>query len=321
MTNAVAKTDGKPATLAQLIERMKPEIGRALPAHMNPDRMARIATTVLRQTPALARCTPESFLGALLTASQLGLEPGPTGESYLVPYGTVATFVPGYRGLIKLARNSGQLVDIWAEVVYANDTFKYTLGLRRDLEHEPAMGERGKPIYVYAAAKLKDGGTPFVVMTKTEVEAIRARSKAGRNGPWVTDWNAMAKKTLIKQLSKWLPLSAEFTTAAVLDGTVRTKVGPLVDVQPDFIDGEVADQAAVEAGPGGVTPPADVVLAGSTELAQLKQIREAERYDDDESWFAYVNAATGETVTKDADLTLAGAQHLVELFNGEETSK
>ncbi len=153
-TTAPAVQNGKPS-LAQLIQQMRPEIARALPKHLNPDRMARIATTALRQTPALARTTPESFLGALLTASQLGLEPGPTGEAYLVPYGNACTFVPGYRGLIKLARNSGQLRDIWAEVVYANDEFSYSLGLHRDLVHVPAKGERGAPIYVYAAAELR----------------------------------------------------------------------------------------------------------------------------------------------------------------------
>jgi phage RecT family recombinase len=162
-------------TLVQLIEDMKPEIARALPKHLNPDRMARIATTVLRQTPALARCTPESFLGALMTASQLGLEPGPLGEAYLVPYGSVATFIPGYRGLIKLAWQSEQLSDIWAEIVYEKDEFTYDLGLNRDLVHRPARGERGQPIYVYAAARLKSGGTPFVVMSVDDVEAIRAR--------------------------------------------------------------------------------------------------------------------------------------------------
>jgi recombination protein RecT len=115
-------------TLVQFIERMKPEIARALPKHLNPDRMARIATTVLKQNPQLRRCTPESFLGALMTASQLGLEPGPLGEAYLVPYGNTATFVPGYRGLIKLAWQSDQLSDIWAEIVCANDEFSYDLG-------------------------------------------------------------------------------------------------------------------------------------------------------------------------------------------------
>ena len=213
----VERANTKPS-LAQLITQMKPEIARALPKHLNPDRMARIATTALRQTPALARCTPESFLGALLTASQLGLEPGPTGDAYLVPYGNVCTFVPGYRGLIRLARNSGQLRDIWAEVVFANDDFSYSLGLHRDLVHVPAKGDRGTPVYVYAAAELADGGRPFVVMSVDEVEAIRGRSKAGRNGPWVTDWSAMAKKTAVKQLAKWLPLNAEVAAAMSLDG-------------------------------------------------------------------------------------------------------
>jgi recombination protein RecT len=241
-TNSYAPVAQRPdkKTLAALIEDMKPQIARALPAHMTADRMARIATTVLRQTPALAKCSPESFLGALMTASQLGLEPGPLGEAYFVPYGQTCTFIPGYRGLVKLARNSGQVVDLWAEIAYENDRFHYTLGLHRDIQHEVANGDRGKPTHVYAAASLKDGGTPFVVMTVAEVEAIRGRSKAAKNGPWVTDWPAMAKKTVVKQLAKWLPLSSEFSTAAVMDGTVRTDIGDdLIDVAPDYIDGEV----------------------------------------------------------------------------------
>jgi recombination protein RecT len=231
----------------QLIEDMKPEIARALPKHLNPDRMARIATTVLRQTPALARCTPESFLGALMTASQLGLEPGPLGEAYLVPYGTVATFIPGYRGLIKLAWQSEQLSDIWAEIVYENDEFTYDLGLNRDLVHRPAKGERGQPIYVYAAARLKSGGTPFVVMSVDDVEAIRARSRAGKNGPWVSDWSAMAKKTAVKQLSKWLPMSTEFKLAAAHDEAIRTNVDTqLMDITPDYIEGDIVPEADKE---------------------------------------------------------------------------
>lgn len=322
---SIERANTKP-TLAQLITQMKPEIGRALPKHMSPDRMARIATTVLRQTPALARTTPESFLGALLTASQLGLEPGPTGEAYLVPYGNVCTFVPGYRGLIKLARNSGQLRDIWAEVVFERDTFRYTLGLHRDLIHEPATGDRGKPVAVYAAAQLVDGGTPFVVMTAADVEAIRARSKAGRNGPWVTDWAAMAKKTVVKQLAKWLPLSAEMTAAVTLDGAVRTEITELADVTATFIDGDVepdtepqpqpqpdiAPPAEVEAAPA---PAPDVQMAGKPQLDKLKNIRAQEKYDTDEEWFAYVEAATGATVTADKQLTLEQADNLIALFN------
>ncbi len=341
MTNAVARADQK-TSLAQLIQQMKPEIAKALPSQMSPERMARIATTTLRQTPALARCTPESFLGALLTASQLGLEPGPIGEAYFVPYGQVCTFIPGYRGLIKLARNSGQLVDIWAEIVYEEDEFKVSYGLHRDLVHKPKMGvDRGKPIYVYAASELKDGGRPFVVMTVAEVEAIRARSKAGRNGPWVSDWSAMAKKTVVKQLSKWLPLSAEFNTAAVLDGSVRTDVGALVDVQPEFVDGDVvAEMPAIEAEsgqgggndlgdaaepssgsavadpPGDQAPTAEVKMASKVQLGKLAQIRAAERYDTDAEWHAWLTDYLGKSIGSDNDITYDDAAKVLAEFNG-----
>lgn len=247
----VAQKDAKPS-LTQLIDRMRPEIARALPRHLNPDRMARIATTLLKQNPNLGKCTPESFLGALMTASQLGLEPGPLGEAYLVPYGQQCTFIPGYRGLIKLAWQSEQLTDIWAEIVYANDEFEYDLGLQRDLKHRPAKGERGKPTHVYAVAKLVGGGIPFVVGDVTDDGGvvfdgvdIRARSRASKNGPWVTDWAAMAKKSAIKQLAKWLPLSSEFASATQLDGSVRTDLTTdLVDVKPDYIDSEVVEEEA-----------------------------------------------------------------------------
>ncbi|AHG24369.1 RecT-like DNA pairing protein [Mycobacterium phage MichelleMyBell] len=324
-TDVATTTDRKP-TLAQLIERQKGEIARALPAHMNPDRMARIAVTVLRQTPALTRCSPESFLGALMTASQLGLEPGPLGESYFVPFGREVTFVPGYRGLIKLARNSGLLVDIWAEIVYENDEFEYTLGLHRDLKHVPAGGDRGKPVYVYAAAQLKDGGTPFVVMTVAEVEAIRKRSKAGKNGPWVTDWGPMAKKTAVKQLAKWLPLSAEFNTATVMDGTVRSDyTSDLIDVKPEYIDGEVDDNAAAE--PADVPDDADpdvidgeateIRMASNDQLRRLAEIQKAEKYTDAD-WFSFLAEAAGVQATRAADLTFEEAARAIAVFDGPD---
>lgn len=350
MTNAVARQNAKPS-LATLINQMKPEIAKVLPNQMSPERMARIASTVVRQTPQLARCTPESFLGALLTASQLGLEPGPIGEAYMVPFNTktgmVCQFIPGYRGLIKLARNSGQLVDIWAEVVYEADEFSVSYGLHRDLTHVPKLGDnRGEPIYVYAAAELKDGGRPFVVMTYAEVEAIRARSKASKNGPWVTDWVAMAKKTAVKQLSKWLPLSAEFNTATVMDGSVRTEVGALVDVQPDYVDGEV-DTPAISASddgpgrgdgndlgdgaesssgtvianpPGDQAPPADVRMASGPQLAKLAQIRAAERYDTDSDWLGYLREALGIDVQSEAHLTQDQAKQIIDLFTEASAS-
>ncbi|QRY62709.1 recombinase RecT [Gordonia sp. PDNC005] len=270
--NQPAQQQGEP-TLAQLIERMKPEIGRALPKHMNPDRMARIATTVLRQTPALARCTPESFLGALLTASQLGLEPGPLGEAYLVPYGTTVTFIPGYRGLVKLAWQSGKLQSFNAHIVYENDDFDYSYGLAPTLTHKPAMTNRGPAIAAYAAAVFKDGGSVFEVMSVEDIEAIRKRSKSGNNGPWKTDWAAMARKTVTKQLAKWMPLSSEFAEAVVRDGTARTDTGQLVDVTPSYVDGDV-DQPQI-AGTDDAAP----VDRQSLEAAVLAAIDQAGHTD------------------------------------------
>lgn len=239
------RAQGAPTSLAQLIDRMRPEMARALPAHMNADRMARIATTLLRQTPKLGQCTQESFLGALMTCAQLGLEPGPLGEAYLVPYGNVVTFIPGYRGLIKLAYQSGQLQNIDAHVVHDGDDFEYEYGLTPVLRHRPARGNPGATIAVYAVATLKDGGSAFVVMSVDDVEAIRARSRAGKNGPWVTDWDAMARKSCIKQLVKFLPLSTEMhqlALAAHLDGSTRTDIGfPIADAEATWVEDQPAE--------------------------------------------------------------------------------
>ncbi|MCV2395958.1 recombinase RecT [Actinotalea sp. M2MS4P-6] len=267
--NAEVQQGEAPQTLAQMIEQMRPQIARALPKHMDPDRLARIALTVLRQTPQLARCNPQSFLGALMTSAQLGLEPGPLGEAYLVPYGNNVTFIPGYRGLVKLAWQSGQLKSIAAHTVHEHDEFDYAYGLDPVLHHKPALNGRGEVIAVYAVAVLKDGGSAFIVMSREDVDAIRKRSRASGNGPWVTDWDAMARKTAVRQLVRWLPLSSELhnlATAAALDESVRTgedTTRDLDEVSPGFIDVTPVEQH--EADPVDVTdsevlddePPAD----------------------------------------------------------------
>jgi len=314
MTTAVAKTE-ESNSLAGLIKRMTPEIAKVLPKQFDPERMARIATTVVRQNKALARTTPESFLGALLTASQLGLEPGTVRPGcYLVPYGNVCTFIPSWFGLVDLARRSGQVVDVWAEIVYENDTFVYTLGLDRKIERHdpPPLGQdRGKPLGVYAAAELVGGGKPFIVMTVAEVEAIRSQSRAGNNGPWKTHWEAMARKTAVRQLCKWLPSSAELNTALSLDGAVRTDVGPLINVQPQYVDGDVVDdQPAIEA--------VDQAPATKTQLAQLKNIRAAEKYETDADWFAYLADVAGVTATTEAEITSDEAERVIALFQVAE---
>ncbi|AMU78475.1 RecT-like DNA pairing protein [Mycobacterium phage SkinnyPete] len=322
-SNAVVRQSPKAKTLAKLINEMRPELAKALPRHITPERMARIAITVVRQTPALANCTPESFLGALLTASQLGLEPGPTGEAYFVPYKQVCQFIPGYRGLIKLARNSGQVKDIYAEVIYENDKFEYTLGLDRTIkEHTPPpLGQdRGEPVGAYAAAELTTGAKPFVVMSLAEIEAIRSRSMAAKNGPWVTDWAEMAKKTTIRRLAKWLPLSAEFSAAASMDGSVRTDVGPLESAQIDFVDGEVIDDDADDDDTGDAPAPESddsaQQMATKEQLDRLAEIQKAEKYSKDAEWFAFLAESAGVQATRAADLTFDEAARVLAIFDG-----
>lgn len=185
---------------------------------------------MIRQSTKLQQCRPESLLGALMTAAQLGLEPGPLGEAYLVPFKDQVTFIPGYRGLLKLAWNSGQLKHISARVVYEADQFDYAYGLHPDLTHKPARGDRGGITDVYACAVLLDGGAEFEVLSVPDVEAIRARSRAAKDGPWRTDWDAMARKTAVRQLAKWLPMTTTLNRAIAADGQVRT------DLDPDVLD-------------------------------------------------------------------------------------
>ena len=249
VSNAVAERQN---TLSHLIERQKGEIARALPKHMDPDRLARIATTVMRQTPQLGNADPASFLGALMTCAQLGLEPGPLGHAYLVPFRnsktgtTEVTFIPGYRGLVELARRSGQVQSVQAHVVRVGDHFDYEFGLNPRLEHKPA-GSEGDVTHAYAVIRYKDGGVDFDVMTVAEIEAIRKRSKASGNGPWVSDWPEMAKKTVLRRTLKTAPMSVEYQQAVAQDERLRTAITPdELDITPPSADPDVIDGEEVE---------------------------------------------------------------------------
>jgi len=271
----VART-GKsaPQTIEEMLRHpaMQKQMQMALPRGMDADRILRIAMTALRQTPKLGACTPASFIGALFQSAQLGLEPSNgLGQAYLVPYGQAVTFIIGYKGLIELARRSGQISELYAYPVYAADHFNFTLGLHRNIDHQPAVD--GEPadkdlVAVYAVAKFKDGGTDFEVMTRGQVDAIRKRSKASGNGPWVTDYAEMARKTVLKRLCKRLPLAVETQNALAQDETIKTTLAadmtqvPDASETPDVFAGQIID---VETGevhePVAEEPPVAAVEA------------------------------------------------------------
>jgi recombination protein RecT len=203
------------------IDQMRGQIQAALPKHISPDRMARIAMTAIRTNPKLAMCNEASFLGALLHASQLGLEPNtPLGECYLIPYKDECTFQIGYKGLLNLAYRSGAYKRIFAEHVYPSDIFKSTAGLNPDLIHERIFPEEGDPHVYYAVYQTVDGGQHFVVWGKQRVidhakKYSQAYGKAG--SPWQKNFDAMAKKTVLIDVLRYGPRSIEMQSAMSFD--------------------------------------------------------------------------------------------------------
>lgn len=212
------KTKVSDIKIHTFLKQNEKQILSALPKHLNSDRLIRIALTELSKTPKLKECRAKSLFGAIIQCSQLGLEPGSAlGQAYLIPYGDECQFIIGYRGMIDLARRSGQIVSISAQAVYERDEFDFEYGLNEKLKHVPSRGDRGNLIAAYAIAHLKGGGYQIEVMFKGDIDKIRNRSKASKNGPWVTDYDEMAKKTVVRRLFKYLPISIEIAEAIEKD--------------------------------------------------------------------------------------------------------
>lgn len=226
-------------TIFTMIEKMKPEIKRALPKHIDEDRMVRLLLTTVRKNPKLQQCDPMTLLAASMQAAQLGVEPNtPMGEAYIIPYGTSAEFQLGYQGIITLAQRTGEYKSIYAHAVYANDDFRYHLGLHKDIHHVPAEEPEGDPIYYYAVYHLKNGGFDFSVMSAKQIRNHAqkfSKTYNSKSSPWQTDFNSMALKTVLKNVLKYAPKSIEVTKAMVLDETVKTEIAPdmteIIDVE------------------------------------------------------------------------------------------
>lgn len=220
---AIAKKQ-PPKDLKGWLKVYASEIGKALPSQVGADRFNRICVTMLTTNPALKSCDSGSFIGAVLNAAQLGMEPNtPLGQAYLIPYKGRVQFQLGYKGLIQLARNSGEIAMIKAHAVHQNDEFSYELGLNPNIKHIPAADDRGQVIAYYAFYKTKDGDFDFEVATRKEMEEFgRKYSQSFAKGPWSTNFDEMAKKTLIKRVLKYAPMSTEVATKIASDESIKT---------------------------------------------------------------------------------------------------
>lgn len=253
-TTTVAKSENK-KTLKSLVASMEGEIAKALPSVITPERFTRMVFTTLSTTPKLKECTPMSFLGAMMNAAQLGLEPNtPLGQAFILPYSNhgkmEAQFQIGYKGLIDLAYRSGEIEVIQAHVMYENDDISYEYGLEPKLTHKPAMHDRGKAIGVYAMFKTKAGGYGFEVMSMDDVKTHAekySKSYGSAYSPWKTNFEEMAKKTVLKKVLKYAPLKSDFVRQLSEDGTVKSEISKDMYDVADTGDGiDINDENAVD---------------------------------------------------------------------------
>lgn len=265
--------------IAHLLKTKQAEIAKMLPKHLNAERLLKVAQIAATTTPALAKCDVASLVGAIGQCAQMGLEPNTVlGHAYLVPFNTKrkdangverwvnsVQVIIGYKGLIDLARRSGQITSIAAHEVCEADHFEMVYGLDEKLNHTPAMGDRGQVIGFYAVAKLQGGGHAFEFMSVHQVREIaKGTQSKGAYGPWKDHFTEMGRKTVIRRLAKYLPLSIEFQTAAALDGMAEAgkdqgntidgtfnfvpddaPAGGTVDEDTGEIRGQLSDQASV----------------------------------------------------------------------------
>lgn len=222
----------KSMTIVDMVRALEPEIRRALPAVLTPERFTRMALSAINNTPELADCTPMSFIAALMNAAQLGLEPNtPLGQAYLIPYRNRGVlecqFQLGYKGLIDLAYRTGQIQVVQAQIVREFDYFEYQYGLDSRLNHRPGEGERGEITFIYGLFKLNNGGYGFEVSNKADMDAFAAKyskSFGSRYSPWKENYEDMAKKTVIKRALKYAPVSSDFQRALSTDESIKTEL-------------------------------------------------------------------------------------------------
>lgn len=237
----------KNMSIADMIKALEPEIKKALPSVITPERFTRMALSALNTTPKLSECSQISFLAALMNAAQLGLEPNtPLGQAYLIPYNNKGKlecqFQIGFKGMIDLVYRNDQVQSIQAQCVYANDTFEYELGLNAKLIHKPALKDRGELILVYALFKLDNNGFAFEVMSKEDIDTHALRYSKGFSSsysPWKTNYEEMAKKTVIKKVLKYAPLKTDFLRAVETDESIKSEIAvDMTEVKSELIDSD-----------------------------------------------------------------------------------
>ena len=232
------KAESPVAKFSAFMDKLKPQMALALPKHMNADRMARLALTAFSTTPALQKCTPQSIAASIMTAAQLGLEPGISGQGYLIPYKDTCTFVPGWKGLVDLVARSGRAT-VWTGAVRAGDEFEYQLGDAPFCRHKPGDTDDGQPFtHVYAIGRVRDASMAVIeVWSRAKVQKhLKQYNKVGGRHYANTDENNFemyARKVALLQVLKYMPASIELANAITVANAAEAGQG--VVLEGDFV--------------------------------------------------------------------------------------
>lgn len=273
------------AKFAAFMDKLKPQMALALPKHMNADRMTRLALTAFSTTPALQRCSPQSIAASIMTAAQLGLEPGISGQGYLIPYKETCTFVPGWKGLVDLVARSGRAT-VWTGAVRAGDEFEYQLGDAPFCLHRPGDSDDGQPFtHVYAIGRVRDASMAVIeVWSRAKVEKhLKHYNKVGGRHYANTDENNFemyARKVALLQVLKYMPASIELANAITVSHAAEDGKG--VTLEGDFVHVQEAPDESIDSQTGEITGgarksttkplsafKADIDDAGDAEVAAL----------------------------------------------------
>ena len=269
------------AAFSSFLDKLKPQMALALPKHLTADRMTRLALTAFSTSEALQRCTTKSIAASIMTAGQLGLEPGVNGAGFLVPYGTTCTFVPGWKGLVDLVSRSGRGT-VFTGVIFKDQEYTFIDGAKRDLiiHNETDLDDPADITHAYAIGWVKDATMPIIELWRVS-KIKKHRDKYNRQGQKhysFRDWEMYARKVPLLQVIKYMPCSIEVANAVALSEAADRGRGAVIDggfvVEEDVPEG-------VDKQTGEITPPPAQIEHQQPAMAIPQQVRQQEMVSDE----------------------------------------
>lgn len=220
------------AGFSSFMEKLKPQLALALPKHMTADRMTRLALTAFSTSPKLQQCDPNSIAASIMTAGQLGLEPGVNGAGYLIPYGNTCTFVPGWKGLVDLVARSGRGT-VYTGIIYKDQEYTFTDGARRDLviHNQTELDDPNDMTHAYAIGWVKDSSMPIIELwTMAKLRKHRDKyNKVGKKHYSFRDWEMYCRKIPLLQVLKYMPCSIEVSNAIDISNAAEAGRHPIIE--------------------------------------------------------------------------------------------